>query len=195
MYSFIFSLHAHGIRKGKASNKGISSSQLTMEATGTYKPWSFSRAHAPQVLSTKGTKEMGYFPTCSHQPNNRAVIEDRHYGAALPAWSIHWQSELLVSRKALRQVMQMLVGREQAEVPFTLRLPEVLDKTVPRVADRETLWITCWQWQRLDQPLLLNNCVELLFQHHRLDFNRAQNKIIHVKKWRPGFMCYSSQCQ
>lgn len=38
MYSFIIFLHAHRIREGKASNKGMSSSKLTMEATGTYKP-------------------------------------------------------------------------------------------------------------------------------------------------------------
>lgn len=67
----------------------------------------------------KEQKKWGTFPPVPINYWLRAVIEDGHYGAALPACSIHWQSEFLVSRKALRQVMQMLVGREQAEVPFT----------------------------------------------------------------------------
>ena len=60
----------------------------------------------------------------------------------------------------------------QAEMHYTSKLQEVLNRVIPTFSDKETLEITYGIWKSLYQSIFLSDYVQSASQCYRLDFSK-----------------------
>lgn len=135
-------------------------------------------AHASQIIHPIGTGEIG----CLSSRSNHRIMGSCRSGWALLLKACntrqHWQPVVFAGRedpdfqrKPSFEWYMLKIGR-QAEMYYTSKLQEVLNRVMPTFSDKESLEITCGIWKSLYQSVFLTNYVQSASQCCRLDFGK-----------------------